>query len=525
VAQTIAWTATDVIRWDGGFRASISINSLGVIVGVHQTNNGNKRACYYRVGHLGADNKISWDSGNSGQPYTDCETPQIAINDRNQVVEVHNVPGAFKEHYIRGTVVGGVIQFPKDQPRFNDTGSYPSITLTNDGFVAELDWFNSGIEKRVGKLRAASADLIDWAAPSRINLPTDYPPRTNSALGTDGKYVVQVHEAGKDPLLGEAYLVSSVSAIRDRSNWMGDAMPEIGEKKLSQIVIPATHDSGMYCDGALSSFGQTQDETLYQQLEGGIRYFDLRVDSGTATVSPSNQQRIYHGGNFVTCETVGEAMKDVRKFMEEGHKEAIVLKFSHFNHFGSCKSGDYDKLKSIIVADLMPWMLTANGDPAQMRISDLVGDNGRVIAVIDKDWALPVCQEQSGFYVYRDWNSDDPQNGEFNVFDVYANTLNYNTLVKDQFQKFADYNGIMENRSSGEDKSQIQSDLFLLAWTLTPTTGVSEASLPASRGLAAKMSDLEENRNGFIPNLISVDYYERARVTDVSIEMLERLVH
>ena len=39
------------------------------------------------------------------------------------------------------------------------------------------------------------------------------------------------------------------------------------------------------------------------------------------------------------------------------------------------------------------------------------------------------------------------------------------------------------------------------------------------------MSDLEENRNGFIPNLISVDYYERARVTDVSIEMLERLVH
>ena len=64
------------------------------------------------------------------------------------------------------------------------------------------------------------------------------------------------------------------------ATWMGDLAPCLSDRKLSQIVIPGSHDSLTYDPsiGAQSfGFATTQDEDITAQLNGGMRDFDIRV--------------------------------------------------------------------------------------------------------------------------------------------------------------------------------------------------------------------------------------------------------
>lgn len=87
----------------------------------------------------------------------------------------------------------------------------------------------------------------------------------------------------------------------DGANWMRDLAPQIGDRPLSQLMIPGTHDAGTFSipatgariadaqgDVGTAQLGITPDEfeigtqitqsmTWTQQLEAGIRYFDFRV--------------------------------------------------------------------------------------------------------------------------------------------------------------------------------------------------------------------------------------------------------
>ena len=512
--QLITWL-TGNIHWDGGFHTSVSMNDKGVIVGVHESNSSSNHHTYYRVGHL-SQNTIVWDSGSSGVQYTDGINPHIAINNNNQVVEVHQVPNEGLLHYIRGTVQQGKIQFG-GQPRYS-TGTRPSVALNDNGFVTELHEYQGGgsLSRMVGKLSSSDSSSIDWSS----NYAFDPEQGTYPAISSNGSTVIQTHERAQG--LVTTRLFYSLSSIMDRNNWMRDMLPAIGDKTLSQIVVPGSHDAGMYCDDGASDLAQTQDQNLYDQLRGGVRYFDLRVLAGEPLL-------IYHGGATFTCEPVDRVMKDVRKFMQEGHNEVVILKFSHFLGFGACLKDKffYPTLRDTIVENVSPWMYKANVHPAEVPLNDIVTDGGKVIVVVDGDWAAPQCQqEEAGFYVYKDWCSGDgncdstgnPGQGEFTVYDQYSNTTNYDQMKNDQLNKFASFNGKMKNDPS------LQCDLFLLSWTLTPGPNVSGVSAIANRNLGAGMSNVNRNQNGFIPNVLYVDYYERARVTDTAITMNNRFL-
>ena len=64
-----------------------------MIAEAHESNGG--KGIFYRLGHLSApgsgDFNIVWDSGSKGQPYDEGVNPHIAIDDNNNVVEVHQV--------------------------------------------------------------------------------------------------------------------------------------------------------------------------------------------------------------------------------------------------------------------------------------------------------------------------------------------------------------------------------------------------------------------------------------------------
>jgi hypothetical protein len=519
--QSITWK-TGSIKWDAGFHSSVSMNNSGVIVGVHESGQSNDTGVYYRVGHLtnpaGGNYTITWDSGSNGIRYSGGINPHIAINNKGLVVEVHQVPGENLLHYVRGTLWNGKISFANDQPRYNSSAAQPSVALTDNGFVTEVhrevypaDDGGNDLDRTVGKLSNDVA-RIDWSSSVRFNFDTgNYP-----AIATNGSYVIQTHE---HPDTFTTTLSSSTSAIRDRRNWMGDMSTSIGTKTLKDIVIPGSHDSGMYrSNGGL---GLTQDQTLLEQLQGGVRYFDLRVKAG-------NPQYIYHGYSFIAADTVDKVTKDVATFMRQGGNEVVVLKFSHFLDFGNCETTDqYRTLRNTVVINLWPWLYTGNDRPSDVSLNNLAG---RVVVVVDGDWAAPKCKQvEPGFYIYKDWcagvgSCDSPgpaSDGEFNVFDRYANTTNYDDMRNNQLDKLKNYNGKMEGDSN------VAVDLFLLSWTLTPSNTnplkpVSELSRPANRNLGEEMNKITPNQDGFIPNILYVDYYERARVTDTAITMTNR---
>ncbi len=99
------------------------------------------------------------------------------------------------------------------------------------------------------------------------------------------------------------------------ANWMSkiddDAL-------LSQISIPATHDSGAALDFALS---QCQNLTIEEQLEIGIRCFDLRLGFEN---EKSGILEIYHGPakQDVYFEDIVDTFED---FLENNPSEAIAI--------------------------------------------------------------------------------------------------------------------------------------------------------------------------------------------------------
>jgi len=185
INQSINWLVRDAF-WDAGFHASIAINDNGLIVGVHEAGH-NSNGMYYRVGHLAdpaaGNYRMVWDSGSYGIHYNDGINPHISLNNRNEVVEVHQVPGENLLHYLRGTVSGGTIHFTSSH-RYDDGAQRPAVALTTDsGFVVEL---HGGVAGRAGMLSPSDPARIEWSHATRVSTKDG----TYPAVATNGTYMV-----------------------------------------------------------------------------------------------------------------------------------------------------------------------------------------------------------------------------------------------------------------------------------------------------------------------------------------------
>ena len=91
------------------------------------------------------------------------------------------------------------------------------------------------------------------------------------------------------------------------------------DKRLDQLTIPGTHDSGTWDS---SNYDQCQHLTIEEQLYLGVRYFDIRVDTGS-------QLDIVHAGNK-TSYTLGQVASIFRDFLTgksgpDGTQEIVVM--------------------------------------------------------------------------------------------------------------------------------------------------------------------------------------------------------
>ena len=480
--NSMSWSGSH--DYDNGVTPSVAINDSYKVVEVHksQSNSG----LWYHVGTV-SGNQISW--GNSYN-YDSGVNPRVAINNSGLVVEVHKSQNNSGLWYHVGRISGNGINWGPS--RKYDDGANPSIALNADGQIVEVhkSQSNAGLWRHVGYV---SGDAIQWSGSS------DFDTGAMPAVATNVKVAVQAHES---ETFGTLWF--STSLLVDRANWMRDRYNLLQFRTLKEIALPGSHDAGMYLGGVPQSLGRTQSQSIYGQLAGGVRYFDLRPKTS------GGNPYIYHGP--ISGPPTQDVLNDVKRFMSEGRQELVVLKFSHFDFQNN---SDYTKLRAQIQNTIGSWLYTSK--PQGQRIADIplgniIGNGGRVLVVCDDNYAL--YYPAAGIYVYRDWDSSYPQYGDLRVYDIYANTTSYDTMKNDQFTKFANYDGLCKNNQS------IACDLFLLSWTLTPVTDVALFSKPANRNLpAALMGMAHTNRYGKIVNIVYVDYFELSHAVDTCLFM------
>lgn len=491
--STVDWGGDN--KYDSGSQPQVAINDNGDVVEVHKSQGFD--TLWYRVGKINGKS-ISWGSSHK---YDDGVTPSVSINNNGDVVEVHKSQAYDKLWYRVGKISGTTISW-SGSIEYQD-GVNPSVAITDDGRVVEVHE-SQGLTDLWQMSGAISENKVVWG--SSFNYDSGSKPRIG--MSSDGELAIQVHEGS---LFG---LWFSTSKLMDTANFMGNMLPSIGNVPLKKMTFPATHDAGMYTEG-ISTLAKTQDLNLFEQLSSGARYFDLR---------PDKNLNIYHGP--ITGPSLSDVLADVKKFFAEGHKELAILKFSHFSGF---TEAIYTQMKKDIKSELGNWLLTSKPGGATRLADATMGDylntGGKVLVVVDNNWA--VDYPEAGFWVYRDWESSSASQGDLTVFDIYSNTMSYDTMKKDQLEKLDEFNGqCCAQQESGSWRCQTFSstpcDLFLLSWTLTPPTGVWFASQEANRNLGDVMANQGPNKDGYFSNLLYLDYFEFARATFVSQLLIQR---
>lgn len=198
--QSITWKS-DIIHWNVGFHVSIAMNDNGVIVGVHEAGRGGD-GLYYRVGHFKnpalGDFSIEWASGPWGIRYETGVNPGIAINNHDQIVEVHQVPNETLLHYRRGHLSGGVISFG-DSRRYDNHAESPAVALLDNGLVLEVHQLG-GLISRTGKLSHPTE--IEWLTPIKVD---DKERVAQSTIATNGVHAIQAYYDWSDGKVPELY--------------------------------------------------------------------------------------------------------------------------------------------------------------------------------------------------------------------------------------------------------------------------------------------------------------------------------
>ena len=142
-----------------------------------------------------------------------------------------------------------------------------------------------------------------------------------------------------------AALMTLDASARNYSDWMAE-LPD--EAYVCTLSIPGTHDSatGNGFSGILASTyatsGQTQDHTVIQQMEMGVRAFDFRPGN------KNNRLRCYHGMAEIDY-WFDDAIRDICTFLKNHPDEFFVIHL--YKSTDKLNSGISDLMNALIGSD------------------------------------------------------------------------------------------------------------------------------------------------------------------------------
>ncbi|XP_041913288.1 PI-PLC X domain-containing protein 1 [Alosa sapidissima] len=138
----------------------------------------------------------------------------------------------------------------------------------------------------------------------------------------------------------------------DYGNWMSALSEELWDIPLSNLAIPGSHDTMSYClditsplvrsesdafrilDGLFYCFTRpviyrwatTQEKDIVEQLQAGIRYFDLRI----AHKPNDKSDELYFTHVIYTHVTVLETLQKIASWLDSHPKEIVILACRNF---------------------------------------------------------------------------------------------------------------------------------------------------------------------------------------------------
>lgn len=118
------------------------------------------------------------------------------------------------------------------------------------------------------------------------------------------------------------------------SDWMQN-LPD--ETRLCKLSIPATHDSGALLGGEAL---QTQDITISQQLEGGIRGFDIRLQADS-----NGKLGVYHSIQYQNITWEDNVLPDFIHFLQKHPGETLIVSVKK-------EDGDSQGYRDLLTASL-----------------------------------------------------------------------------------------------------------------------------------------------------------------------------
>ncbi|MFS2225717.1 hypothetical protein [Pantoea sp. B65] len=267
--------------------------------------------------------------------------------------------------------------------------------------------------------------------------------------------------------------------------------------RLNQIIMPASHNSGMsetsHCAPAViaAPYSRTQSLNVASQLAAGVRFFDIRVDYdyGELVTYHRNEQ---WGCNGITLKRVLDNTCD---FLVSNPTETAILKISHIRNDSGHDVVDIKNRVNEFLAGYSDY-LYKNMDP-RVRLLDIELGVLRSKILLVFDYSEHISPEK-GFFRYH--NAEITTTREnISVYDVYSNTQTYNNMRDDQLAKWRDYAGL------GKDY------LFLLSWILT-SAGIGNhdihtLSAYSNPNLATVLSRYAYEYNT-IPNIVYLDFLD-----------------
>nr|XP_006628076.2 PREDICTED: PI-PLC X domain-containing protein 2-like [Lepisosteus oculatus] len=149
--------------------------------------------------------------------------------------------------------------------------------------------------------------------------------------------------------------IADKGSVCSNADWMGSLCPALSSMPLKHLAVPGSHDSfsfwvdekapvgpdqkaavkhlaGLFRSLAkkvMKKWSMTQNLTFKEQLEAGIRYFDLRVS--TKPGEPGNEIYFIHG---LFGHRVWDGLVEIDTFLAAHSKEVVFLDFNHHYAMG-----------------------------------------------------------------------------------------------------------------------------------------------------------------------------------------------
>lgn len=126
------------------------------------------------------------------------------------------------------------------------------------------------------------------------------------------------------------------NCLKTNPNWMLDNFPYIESRSLPTLMIPGTHNSATYPVGQLdksvlqmiNKYKMNQDESIFNQLIYGIRYFDLRV--GFSKLKHRDETYWIYHDVFRTDVSMNDVFEQIRRFLNLTSHEIVIMDFHRF---------------------------------------------------------------------------------------------------------------------------------------------------------------------------------------------------